>query len=175
MIPFNDRIVGYAAYHRNPKNKFTHLFGVPMVFYSPLIAFNWIRFDFFNINFGVGNIILLCIMLWYFSLDWKLATLMSIISIPVALFMEYLSQLDFKISLTYFLGLNILGWAIQLLGHYYEGRKPALADNLIQSLMGPIFVLLEVLFFFGFKKDLEKEIHDRVEAHPFHNKKTILT
>jgi len=49
---------------------------------------------------------------------------------------------------------------IQLVGHYFEGRRPALVDNLLQSLMAPLFLIAEVLFHFGFRK----ELLDAVEA-----------
>ncbi|MFZ9429665.1 MAG: Mpo1-like protein, partial [Burkholderiaceae bacterium] len=44
------------------------------------------------------------------------------------------------------LGLFTIGWVIQFIGHYYEGRKPAFVDDLIGLLVGPMFVCAEVLF-----------------------------
>jgi len=50
-------------------------------------------------------------------------------------------------------------------GHgVFEGRKPALFDNLAQSLlMAPFFVFLEVLFKFGYRPELQKRIEARVK------------
>merc|ERR1712141_396104 len=51
---------------------------------------------------------------------------------------------------------HILGWIAQFIGHgVFEGRKPALMDNLLQGELhklfaAPMFVTLEVLFMLGF-------------------------
>lgn len=56
--------------------------------------------------------------------------------------------------------INIL--SVQILSHkLLEGRAPALLDNLFQAVvLAPYFVLLEVLFFLGFKPDLRKKARD---------------
>ena len=46
------------------------------------------------------------------------------------------------------------GWAIQLLGHAFEGKRPALADNILQIFNAPLFLIAEALLFFGLRKDL---------------------
>lgn len=169
MTSFKERMGGYAAYHKHPKNKFTHLFGVPMVFYSPLIALNWLRFEISGFDIPLGLILILAIMIWYLSLDFILGFIMCLLSVPSYYYCDLLSKLEFQTSLFWFLGFTISGWAIQLVGHYFEGRKPALADNLVQSLMGPLFVVLEILFFFGLRKDLETEVHKRASEFVYPN------
>ena len=53
------------------------------------------------------------------------------------------------------------------MGHVFEGRRPALLDNLSQSLMAPLFLIAEVLFFLGIRKDLERTVHERVLTYKF--------
>jgi uncharacterized membrane protein YGL010W len=53
------------------------------------------------------------------------------------------------------------GWIVQLVGHVFEGRKPALADNLFQALMAPIFLVAEVFFALGYKPKLQAEVQRR--------------
>lgn len=50
------------------------------------------------------------------------------------------------------LGVHVVSWILQFVGHgKYEGRKPALLDNLVQALfLAPLFVWYEVLFKLGF-------------------------
>lgn len=64
------------------------------------------------------------------------------------------------------LGLHIAGWVAQFYGHgVHEGRSPALLDNLLQAIfMAPLFVLMEVMFKFGYRKDFQQHIKGRVEA-----------
>jgi len=60
------------------------------------------------------------------------------------------------------LGLFIFSWIAQFVGHYFaEGRAPALLDNLSGALvLAPFFVHLELLFPFGFKPELHKQINN---------------
>jgi uncharacterized membrane protein YGL010W len=39
-------------------------------------------------------------------------------------------------------------------GHYYEGRKPAFADDVVGLLVGPMFVVMEMLAMLGLFKGL---------------------
>ena len=41
------------------------------------------------------------------------------------------------------LAIFVVGWAIQFLGHKFEGMKPAFFDDVKQLLIGPIFVAAE--------------------------------
>ena len=56
----------------------------------------------------------------------------------------------------------MVGWVIQFIGHYYEGRKPAFVDDLIGLLVGPMFVTGEGMFALGWGKPLLAEIERRV-------------
>jgi uncharacterized membrane protein YGL010W len=40
----------------------------------------------------------------------------------------------------------------------FEGRKPALADNLFQIFVAPIFLAAEVFFALGYKPELHQRI-----------------
>ena len=55
---------------------------------------------------------------------------------------------------------HVVAWILQFIGHgVFEGRAPALLDSLDQALLtAPLFVLMEVAFFFGYRKDF----HDKV-------------
>lgn len=54
---------------------------------------------------------------------------------------------------------QLLGWGTQFLGHgIFEGRRPALVDNMFQTLIAPLFVVLEAFFFFGLKSNLKKQV-----------------
>jgi uncharacterized membrane protein YGL010W len=55
-----------------------------------------------------------------------------------------------------------VGWAIQFLGHRFEGMKPAFYDDVAQLLIGPLFVCAEVFFLLGAKPRLRRYIEDRV-------------
>lgn len=59
----------------------------------------------------------------------------------------------------------MLSWVAQFIGHgAFEGRAPALLDNLVQAfLLAPLFVWMEVLFFLGYRPELRARYHKSVE------------
>lgn len=63
------------------------------------------------------------------------------------------------------LSAQLVAWVLQFIGHgKFEGRAPALLDNLAQAfLLGPFFVFLELLFRCGFKPQLKQRV-DRAIA-----------
>tara|TARA_R110002003_G_scaffold175_3_gene14189 strand:- start:23165 stop:23467 length:303 start_codon:yes stop_codon:yes gene_type:complete len=63
------------------------------------------------------------------------------------------------------IAVHIVSWIAQFVGHgKYEGRKPALLDNLVQALfLAPLFVWYEVLFKLGLYKGLQREVEVGIE------------
>lgn len=58
------------------------------------------------------------------------------------------------------LGVHVFSWLAQFVGHgIFEGRAPALLDNLVQALfLAPFFVWMEILFMFGYRPELKARI-----------------
>ena len=50
------------------------------------------------------------------------------------------------------------GWALQLIGHVFEGKKPALMDNFFQVFIAPIFLMAELFFAFGYKREVAERM-----------------
>ena len=65
----------------------------------------------------------------------------------------------------YAIGLHIFSWIAQFLGHgIFEGRAPALLDNLVQAVfLAPFFVWLEVLFAFGYRPELKARLDSAIQ------------
>jgi uncharacterized membrane protein YGL010W len=57
------------------------------------------------------------------------------------------------------LGVFIVGWAIQFIGHWFEGRKPAFVDDVVGLMVGPMFVVGELLMAFGFLRRMHHDIN----------------
>ena len=64
------------------------------------------------------------------------------------------------------LAIHVASWLAQFIGHgAYEGRAPALLDNLVQAVfLAPFFVWMEVLFFFGYRPELKSRLDKAVEG-----------
>jgi len=58
------------------------------------------------------------------------------------------------------LGLAVffIGWVIQFIGHWFEGRKPAFVDDVVGLLVGPMFVVGEVLMSVGLLRRMHHDI-----------------
>jgi len=71
------------------------------------------------------------------------------------------------------LAFHAAAWIAQFIGHgVFEGRAPALLDSWDQALItAPLFVLLEVLFFFGYRPTFYKECMKEVEQNLLELKK----
>lgn len=66
---------------------------------------------------------------------------------------------------TWAAAINVVCWIAQFVGHgKFEGRAPALLDNLVQALfLAPFFVWFEVLFALGYRPDLKRRLDTAVE------------
>lgn len=63
------------------------------------------------------------------------------------------------------IGIHIVSWLAQFFGHgAFEGRAPALLDNIVQAVfLAPFFVWMEVLFKFGYRPELQKRVEKEVQ------------
>jgi uncharacterized membrane protein YGL010W len=63
------------------------------------------------------------------------------------------------------IAINIVSWILQFIGHgKFEGRAPALLDNLFQAVfLAPLFVWLELLFKLGYRPELKSRVDTAVE------------
>ena len=63
------------------------------------------------------------------------------------------------------LGLHVTSWVAQFVGHgIFEGRAPALLDNLVQAFfLAPFFVWMEILFRLGYRPELKQRLDKAVE------------
>jgi uncharacterized membrane protein YGL010W len=56
------------------------------------------------------------------------------------------------------IGIFVVGWVFQFVGHFYEKKKPAFVDDLVGLIIGPLFVLAEAIFMMGFRQELQQRI-----------------
>ena len=52
------------------------------------------------------------------------------------------------------------GWILQFVGHHYEGKRPALLDNIFQGFIGPMFLVAETMVVLGQRRDLANVMHE---------------
>jgi uncharacterized membrane protein YGL010W len=126
----------YAAYHQTKGNKWFHRFGIPMIMLTLIGMLArvpvWREIT--------GAVILIAIAeVVYFMLDWRFGALMLIVS---AAFYAIGAALPLLVNVALF----ILGWIFQFIGHsVYEHRQPAFLKNALHLLVGPLWILNDVV------------------------------
>ena len=161
MKTLEDQMSFYAAYHQDARNKATHFVGVPMIVFSLMIPLGWLRADVGGVAISAALVVTSLLLLYYLVLDLPLGLAMGAVFGLMLWGAEPLSQSAFMPSLGWFLLLFIAGWALQLWGHAFDGRKPALVDNLFQIFVAPIFLAAEVFFALGYKPRLHEGVQRR--------------
>lgn len=101
---------------------------------------------------------------FYVLMEPVAGTLLCAICIGAAAVDNYLYSVDPKTATAVAGGIFVVAWILQFVGHgKFEGRAPALLDNLTQALfLAPLFVWLELLFHFGYRKELQERVNEKV-------------
>jgi uncharacterized membrane protein YGL010W len=162
VITLADCLASYAEYHRDKRNIATHFVGIPMILVGTQAALA--RIGIGPINAAAGATALA--VRYYRKLDPSYGKAMAI-----ALGASYaagsaIAALPLPLWAGTSAGLFVGGWALQLLGHYFEGKKPAFLDDLRGLLDGPLFLVAETAFALGLSPALRAEVERR--AGPTH-------
>lgn len=151
----------YAAYHQDRRNVATHFVGIPMIVIAVSILLSRPQFEFAGVSLSPAIFLGVLSGIFYLRLDQVLGVLMSVLLFCALWAGETIANLSTFIWLVSGIALFVVGWIFQFVGHYYEGRKPAFVDDVVGLIIGPLFVLVEVLFLLGMKKALERKIHTK--------------
>ena len=165
MRTIEDQMSFYAAYHQDGRNKATHFIGVPAIMLSLFIPLSWIRFEIGlgNITISAAMVFAAVVLAYYFVLDVPLALAMFVVTSALVWGGQQIAALGAVQGWIWFALLFVGGWILQLVGHVFEGRKPALADNLFQIFVAPIFLAAEVFFALGYKPQLHHKVQQKAQ------------
>lgn len=153
MKTLEQHLVNYASYHRDVRNIRTHFVGIPLIVLAvaQLLA---------QVPLGGGLTLLAPVLLascaFYLVLSRPLGVLMTVLMLLTGWAGTLLAAQPGALWLG--LLLFVLGWVIQFVGHWYEGRKPAFVDDLLGLLVGPLFVVVEWLFLLRLCQPLQAAI-----------------
>jgi uncharacterized membrane protein YGL010W len=152
---FARQLATYSSYHRDTRNRVTHFIGIPAIVFSILVPLALLRIG------GVSAALLIAAVavIGWITLDRVIGLAMFVVMLPMWLIAEWIARTyGNDTAWIVFSILFIGGWAFQLVGHVWEGRRPALADNLFQAFIGPMFIMTEVLIALGLKQELKAVI-----------------
>ena len=152
-----DRLASYAEYHRDKRNIATHFVGIPMILVGTQGALAKVGIG--PINLAVGATALAT--KYYRALDPAYGNAMGTVLGATAAIGSMIGAMPVPIWAGTCATLFVGGWALQFLGHYFEGRKPAFLDDIKGLLDGPLFLVAEVAFALGLSPELRDEVERR--------------
>ena len=152
-----DRLASYAEYHRDRRNIATHFVGIPMILVGTQAALA--RIGIGPVNAAVGATGLAS--RYYRQLDPAYGAAMATVLGATCALGTAIAQLPLPLWAGATGGLFFGGWALQFVGHYFEGKKPAFLDDLRGLLDGPLFLVAETAFAFGLSRNLREEVERR--------------
>jgi uncharacterized membrane protein YGL010W len=161
MQTLEDQMAFYAAYHQDVRNKATHFIGVPIIVLSLFIPLAWLRVDLGGVTVTAAMLLAGVVLLYYFILDVPLGLAMLVVNALLLWLGQAIAAQGTVPGWIWFGILFVGGWILQLVGHVFEGRKPALADNLFQIFIAPLFLAAEVFFALGYKPRLHAAVQAR--------------
>jgi uncharacterized membrane protein YGL010W len=157
----------YAEYHRDRRNIVSHFVGVPMIVFAIGVLLARPALPAYGVALTPAWLAFALAAAWYMTRGSLL------LGVAVSAAVGILVKLGHEVAgggvgvwLGWGTGVFAIGWLIQFIGHWYEGRKPAFVDDVIGLLVGPMFVTAEALFMLGWNKPLLAEIERR--AGPTH-------
>lgn len=158
-----EQLSQYADYHRDGRNILTHFVGVPMILFAVVIVLSrpaWVL-EGSGFIFSPAVVVALAASVYYVLLDTRYGISLAVVLGLMLAASAWLAQQTLAMWLGTGMGLFVVGWIIQFVGHYWEGRKPAFMDDIVGLLIGPLFVLAEMGFVLGLRKEVQHAIEMR--------------
>ena len=166
--PATPLMVQYAHYHRDRRNIATHLLGIPLIFLSIGVLLLGPAWSVAGQTLTLAWAMWALTSLWYLSRgDLLLGLATSVVNGVLIAAAHEVPPLAQALGLAVWqagFGLFLIGWVLQFIGHYFEGRKPAFVDDLVGLLVGPMFVVGEVLMSAGLLQRMRMDIERQAGA-----------
>lgn len=160
MKSIEEQLSTYKSVHLNKKNVMTHFIGVPLIIWSLLVILGLFKLPLLvpiiDLPLSAAMVFFVIVLAYYLKLSAILALASAILLSPILYIAQQVAQLENAIWIA--LAVFLIGWLIQFLGHHFEKAKPAFVDDINQLLIGPLFLLAEILFSLGCLKELNRTI-----------------
>ena len=136
MRPIESLFADYAAFHQTKGNKWFHRMGIPMIM---LTLIGMLARVTIIEPVDAAMVLIAASTVYYLTLEWRLAIAMLAVSIA----MYFIGRaLPMSVNVAIF----VLGWVFQFIGHsVYEKKQPAFMRNLVHLLIGPLWILNDVI------------------------------
>jgi uncharacterized membrane protein YGL010W len=144
---------GYSSDHRNPTNQLLHWICVPLIVWC-VIALLWtVPVPAAYARPGSWAVLLMVLAFtWYWKHSHRLGGALLIAFVVLALLTELIFRRLGAVDLRWLaLGVFVVAWIGQFVGHAIEGRRPSFLTDLAYLLIGPAWLMEKLLRKLGFK------------------------
>ena len=161
MKSLADQLAQYADYHRDSRNVITHMVGIPLIVVAVATLLSRPAIAIAPLLLSPAVLAGMIAAIFYLWLDTRFGIAMTLLlALSIWVGQELASQ-STVLWLASGLGMFIIGWVIQFVGHYYEGRKPAFMDDLTGLAIGPLFIVAELSFLLGLRHVVRRAMEER--------------
>ncbi|MBC7621405.1 MAG: DUF962 domain-containing protein [Candidatus Saccharibacteria bacterium] len=164
MKTLTDQLTQYAYYHQDQRNINTHFVGVPMIVMAVVVLMARPAIAVGGLSLSLSLIAAVLTTVFYLRLDLRFGVVLGVVLALMLSAGQWLAVQGTALWLGAGVGLFVVGWIIQFVGHYFEGKKPAFVDDLVGLLIGPLFVTAELGFLLHMRLALKAEIHNRLKS-----------
>lgn len=149
----------YQVTHQHKHNKIAHYISIPLILFATLIFLGWF-------HVGIPTILethfawlaSLALVIYYGLFDWQLGGASALMFLVLNLLARFFSQpYPDLIGAVAFLICMVAGLIIMVVGHTFDEKKPTMKDW-PQLLIAPLFLVTEIFFALGQKKDLQNKL-----------------
>jgi len=158
----------YGAYHHDPVNIGIHMICVPIILWTTFTLFTNSgpliplppSLTIPHLDLNAGTLFCLSYCALYILLEPVAGTAFSLLLLGSTAYGDHLVS-HYGMTANYCAAAGfVASWVFQFVGHgVFEGRAPALLDNIFQAFfLAPLFVWLEVLFALGYRPELKARV-----------------
>ena len=158
MKTVTEQLTTYATYHRDRRNIATHFIGIPLIVLATMTMLARPAFALGGVALAPMHVAAALAALYYLRLDLRLGVAMAALLALLGYAALAIASQSTAVWLGAGIGAFVVGWVFQLVGHVFEGRKPAFVDDLVGLLIGPLFVAAEAGFAVGWRDELRAAI-----------------
>jgi uncharacterized membrane protein YGL010W len=139
MLTLKAYLEEYSESHQNPTNVLIHKICVPAIMFSTLgivkafpVPASW------PLWFDWSVLVVILAMIFYASFkNIRVFLAQLILIVPIMLILELLRPRFFLLCL----GIFVVAWIGQFIGHKIEGKKPSFFRDLLYLLIGPVWTM----------------------------------
>ena len=143
-----DRWLGnYSEDHRNPTNVMIHWICVPLILWTAIAAL-WVL----PVPAALGRpglwagVAMFFALSFYLRLSRPLGFGMLVMFVLMGVVSEALLRVLGANELLWLaIGVFVLAWVAQFVGHHIEGRRPAFFTDLVYLLIGPAWIVAKIM------------------------------